>query len=42
MKRWVSGYGETLAPKLLIGAFYNEDIDWWGRLRSRNCRDLER
>lgn len=31
MERWVAGYGETLAPKLLIGAFYSESIDWWGK-----------
>lgn len=31
MERWVTGYGETLAPKLLIGAFYGEDTGWWGK-----------
>ncbi|WP_282235820.1 type IV toxin-antitoxin system AbiEi family antitoxin [Salinicola endophyticus] len=28
--RWVTGYAETLAPKLELGAFYREATDWWG------------
>ncbi|WP_168380955.1 type IV toxin-antitoxin system AbiEi family antitoxin [Modicisalibacter radicis] len=30
MERWVLGYCEKLAPKLLIGEFYGETTDWWG------------
>ncbi|MCG7602112.1 hypothetical protein MHM84_20445 [Halomonas sp. McH1-25] len=30
MERWVVGYGEKLASKLIIGEFYSEATDWWG------------
>lgn len=36
MERWVVGYCEKLAPKILIGEFHGETTDWWGE------RDIDR
>jgi len=33
LQRWVETYPEKLRPKLLIGRFLVEDLDWWNNIR---------